>query len=60
MPVIIIIIIIIITTILEADACYYGPCLNGGACTPVDESFTCDCLSMYSGETCEIGTSPKC
>ena len=31
------------------------PCLNGGSCTDGINTFTCDCVTGYSGDRCEIG-----
>ena len=29
--------------------------MNGGTCTDGVNSYSCDCVSGYSGEDCEIG-----
>uniref|UniRef100_A0A8C8FZI0 EGF-like domain-containing protein n=1 Tax=Oncorhynchus tshawytscha TaxID=74940 RepID=A0A8C8FZI0_ONCTS len=35
------------------SACESGPCLNGGECLPYGVTgFTCDCLSSWTGPTC--------
>ncbi|XP_036830707.1 protein HEG isoform X1 [Oncorhynchus mykiss] len=35
------------------SACEPGPCLNGGECLPYGVTgFTCDCLSSWTGPTC--------
>ncbi|XP_063962076.1 fibropellin-3-like [Lytechinus pictus] len=38
------------------DPCGWGPCLNGGTCTPNFQSntFTCSCTPCYNGNRCEI------
>lgn len=39
------------------SSCTINPCLNGGSCSESISSadFTCDCLTGYSGERCQIG-----
>jgi hypothetical protein len=38
------------------SACEPGPCLNGGECLPYGVTgFTCDCLSSWTGPTCNEG-----
>lgn len=34
--------------------CSLQPCFNNGVCTDYDYEFVCDCLTGYSGDTCEI------
>lgn len=43
-----------ITYILEVDACFSSPCLNGGTCQSNGNSFFCTCANFYSGTTCQI------
>lgn len=33
--------------------CQSNPCLNGGTCNKNGKSFTCTCLSAYTGTRCE-------
>ena len=40
--------------ILAADNCRPNPCQNNGVCTSVGTSFTCSCISGFSGQRCEI------
>lgn len=40
--------------ILDGNACDARPCLNGAACTPVGNSYSCACLSGYTGTICQI------
>ncbi|MCA9488800.1 MAG: hypothetical protein KC621_02735, partial [Myxococcales bacterium] len=35
-----------------ASPCAPNPCLNGGACTPSADSFSCMCAMGYEGPTC--------
>jgi hypothetical protein len=38
------------------NACLSGPCLNGGTCTGNGGgSYTCDCLSGWTGQICDQG-----
>lgn len=39
-------------------ACSQSPCQNNGKCLPVDETFSCDCLSLYTGDFCEKLINP--
>ena len=34
------------------DPCTDNPCQNGGNCTGVDDSFTCECAAGFAGDTC--------
>ena len=36
--------------------CDPNPCLNGGTCSPVLDSFVCSCVGGYTGDFCEIAT----
>ena len=36
------------------DLCAANPCLNGGACVPLDDGYLCDCPAGYAGEHCEL------
>ena len=37
------------------DECHDMPCLNGGTCTDGVNSFSCDCVAGFVGDTCGIG-----
>ncbi|XP_071814131.1 uncharacterized protein [Apostichopus japonicus] len=46
----------------DSPLCSPNPCMNGGFCQVVADSFTCFCLSPYSGTFCEMrddGCSPN-
>src|SRR6185369_4310500 len=36
------------------DPCSPSPCLNDGACVPIDDVASCACTQGYTGEVCEI------
>ncbi|XP_070579567.1 polycystin family receptor for egg jelly-like isoform X2 [Ptychodera flava] len=36
------------------NECNTNPCLNGGFCEAIDNTFYCHCPDCYTGETCEI------
>ena len=39
------------------DECASSPCQNGGKCTDLFNSYTCNCLlDLYTGVHCETGT----
>ncbi|XP_076448638.1 uncharacterized protein LOC143285265 [Babylonia areolata] len=38
----------------DIDECHPNPCRNGGTCRDVVNSYTCDCLTGFSGAHCEI------
>ncbi|KAH3852651.1 hypothetical protein DPMN_095164 [Dreissena polymorpha] len=35
------------------DSCSSFPCLNGGSCTNIPESYTCSCPEIWKGTNCE-------
>ncbi|CAG2194974.1 unnamed protein product [Mytilus edulis] len=37
----------------ESGVCSSNPCRNGGICKAVRESYSCKCLSGYSGQQCQ-------
>lgn len=41
------------SVILDFDNCLSGPCQNGGSCTDALGSYTCSCLTGYTGVSCE-------
>ncbi|XP_028406465.1 uncharacterized protein LOC114528955 [Dendronephthya gigantea] len=44
----------------EATPCLSNPCLNGGICTDVGDSFECECPSEYRSDRCEIEVEATC
>jgi len=38
---------------LVNDDCDPNPCENNGTCTDGENSFTCDCVDGFTGDTCE-------
>ena len=46
---------------LAVNQCFtQPPCQNGGTCTPgPSNTFTCQCLSSYTGTFCEQGKTPS-
>ena len=41
--------------IASLDPCFDAPCMNGGECVSnEDDTFTCQCLDGYIGDTCEM------
>jgi hypothetical protein len=40
---------------LVIDNCASLPCENGASCNNNIGTFTCDCVTGYTGETCEAG-----
>ena len=39
----------------EIDECASNPCQNGGTCTDLLDSYTCNCIEGYIGLDCETG-----
>ena len=39
--------------LLDIDDCTSDPCMNGGTCTDGVNDYTCDCVTGYTGTTCE-------
>ena len=35
------------------DPCFSNPCLNGGTCTQVGDSYSCACTEEYQGRNCD-------
>ena len=35
------------------DPCFSNPCLNGGTCTQVGDSYSCACTEEYQGTNCD-------
>ena len=42
---------------VEIDECASDPCINGGTCSDLVNMFSCDCPSLFTGDTCETGAS---
>ena len=38
---------------LIAQPCDSSPCKNGGTCRNDKNKFTCKCIEMFKGDTCE-------
>ncbi|KAK7067857.1 hypothetical protein SK128_010502 [Halocaridina rubra] len=38
----------------DGTACGRHVCLNGGTCTPVGDTFVCDCQEEYTGARCQL------
>uniref|UniRef100_A0A0N5AHE5 Protocadherin Fat 4 n=1 Tax=Syphacia muris TaxID=451379 RepID=A0A0N5AHE5_9BILA len=36
------------------DLCYSSPCLHGGICTSLENSFRCQCSEGWTGKICEV------
>ena len=49
--------ILILYYVSDLDACASTPCLNGGTCTDGVNTFTCECVTGYTGTTCGTGRS---
>ena len=43
--------------IADTDECASNPCQNGATCEDGVNSWSCDCVEGYIGDTCSIGTS---
>lgn len=39
-------------------SCSQSPCQNNGKCLAVDESFRCECATLYAGDFCEKLENP--
>jgi len=37
------------------NECVFNPCPNNATCIDLDNSYTCECASGFSGNSCEIG-----
>ena len=42
---------------LDIDECSSSPCRNGGACIDAVNTYSCNCVSGYKGDNCEIGNN---
>ena len=42
---------------LDIDECSSSPCQNSGACIDAVNTYSCNCVSGYKGDRCEIGNS---
>jgi len=40
---------------VDVDECDSFPCMNGATCVDNVDSFTCNCQSGYTGDTCQTG-----
>ena len=38
-----------------SNPCVDHPCKNGGSCSQVGDTFKCDCITGWTGATCETG-----
>ena len=43
------------STFSDVDECTNFPCSNGGTCTNTVGSYTCQCVTGYTGTNCEQG-----
>jgi hypothetical protein len=41
------------TSFSVTDYCANAPCKNGGTCTSGSTSFSCQCVTGFTGNTCE-------
>ena len=41
--------------VLDYDECASDPCVNGGTCLNLINTFQCSCPDGYAGEECNIG-----
>ena len=39
----------------DINECDPNPCLNGGTCVDSIGSYTCQCVSGFGGDDCDIG-----
>ena len=46
-------VLIVFVVLIERSFCHPSPCLNGGTCTEIDESYMCVCAQGYKGKNCE-------
>jgi hypothetical protein len=42
------------------DECLSSPCLNGGTCVDLIDSYGCDCVSGFSGTECQMTQEAHC
>ena len=40
---------------LDINDCEPNPCQNGGVCVDGNNDHTCNCVTGYGGDNCEIG-----
>uniref|UniRef100_UPI003AAB370A coagulation factor IXa n=1 Tax=Centroberyx gerrardi TaxID=166262 RepID=UPI003AAB370A len=45
---------------VDGDQCKSSPCQNQGKCKDQRGSYTCECLSGFTGRNCEIVTARRC
>ena len=41
--------------LVDIDECSSNPCMNGATCTDAVNSYTCACVTFYTGSHCETG-----
>ncbi|XP_028413949.1 fibrillin-1-like [Dendronephthya gigantea] len=49
-----------LNALFATTPCLSNPCLNGGICTDVVDSFECECPSEYRGNRCKIEDINEC